>query len=193
MSEIGRVIEKEKTEREEVIPDDPLLEYFDKATDILDFNYELQKEQGVREFEQFKRDYNLDKLVDKINNGKIPEQLEFYFGGENENLFAQLLSLSPTPANANFLDFLSSDFGAEIMRQNDIHIETGNLYYDNMNTSESIYEFIVSQQDETQKINANLYYGSSFENYLKEHLAGIDADTDVRFDTLTNKNIKHLF
>ena len=30
----------------------------------------------------------------------------------------------------------------------------------------------------------------SFENYLKEYLAGIDAETDARFDTLTNKNIK---
>ena len=41
------------------------------------------------------------------------------------------------------------------MRQNrlGIHIETGNLYYDNMNTGESIYEFIISQQDETKKID----------------------------------------
>ena len=87
MSKIKRVIEKEKKEREEVIPDDPLLEYFDKATDVLDLYYQLQKEQDERELEQFKRDYNLDKLVDEIDNGQVPEQLEFYFGGENENFF----------------------------------------------------------------------------------------------------------
>ena len=67
-----------------------------------------------------------------------------------------------------------------------------------MNTGESIYElyeiYILSQQDETKKIvDANLYYLDSFENYLKEYLAGIDADTDTRFDTLTNKNIKCFF
>ena len=145
MSEIESAIEKEKKEREEVIPDDPLLEYFHKATGVLDLNYQLQKEQDERELEQFKRNYNLDKLI--VDNGQVPEQLEIYFGGENESFFRQLLSLSPTPANVNFFYFLSSDFGTEIMRQNklSIHIETGNLYYDNMNTGESIYEFIASQ------------------------------------------------
>ena len=58
MSERERVIEKEKKEREEVIPNDPLLEYFDKAADVLDLNYQLQKEQDERELEEFKRDYN---------------------------------------------------------------------------------------------------------------------------------------
>ena len=64
-----------------------------------------------------------------------------------------------------------------------------------MNTGESIYEFIASQQEETKKIiiNANLHYRGSFEKYLKEYLAGIYADTDTCFDTLTNKNIKYLF
>ena len=112
----------------------------------------------------------------------MPEQLEFYFGGENENFFQQLLSLSPTPASANFLDFISSDFGKEILRQNrlSIHIETRNLYYDNMNTGKSIYEFIANQQDEIKKIiNANLYYGNSFENYLKVYLAGINARFEI--------------
>ena len=93
-----------------MIPDDPILEYFDKATDVLDLNYQIQKEQDERELEQFKAEYNLDE----IDNGQVPEQLEFYFGGDNENLFRQFLSLSPTPASANFIDFISSDFGAGI-------------------------------------------------------------------------------
>ena len=153
MSEIERVTEKEKKEREKVIPDDLLLEYFDEAADMLDVNYWLQKEQDGRELEEFKRYYNLDKLADELDNGQVPDQLEFYFGSDNENFFRQLLSLSPTPANTNFLDFISSDFGMEIMRQNrlSIHIETGNLYYNNINTGESLCEFITSQQDKTKK------------------------------------------
>ena len=133
MSEIERVIEKEKKEREDIIPDDPLLEYFD----VLDLNYQLQKGQDERELEKIKRSYNLDKSVDEIDNVQVPEQLEIYFGGKNENFLAQLLNISPMPANANFLDFLSSEFGTKIMRQNklSIHIETGNLYYDNINTT----------------------------------------------------------
>ena len=63
-----------------------------------------------------------------------------------------------------------------------------------MHTGESIYEFILSQQDDIKKIiNSNLCYGSFFESYLREFLAGIDADTDARFDNLTKKNIKYLF
>ena len=62
-----------------------------------------------------------------------------------------------------------------------------------MNTGESFYEFIANQQYETKKIiNVNLYYGNSFENYLKEYLAGIDSDTGARFESLTNMNIKYL-
>ena len=131
-----------------MIPDDPIL---DKTTEVLDLNYQLQKEQDERELEQFKAEYHLDKLTDEIDNGQVPEQLELYFGGDNENLFRQFLSLSPTPASANFIDFISSDFGAGILRQKklSIHIETGNLYYDNMNAGESIYESIANQQDET--------------------------------------------
>ena len=51
------------------MPGDPQLEYLDKATNVLDLNYQFQKEQDERELEQFKRDYNLDKLVDEIDNG----------------------------------------------------------------------------------------------------------------------------
>ena len=59
---------------------------------------------------------------------------------------------------------------------------------------ESIYEFILAQQDEIKKIvNAKLHYGRSYEEYLSEYLAGIDANTDAQFDTLTNKKIKYLF
>ena len=53
MSEIERVIEKENIKREKVISDDPLLEYFDKAKDVLDINYQLQKEQDDRDLEEF--------------------------------------------------------------------------------------------------------------------------------------------
>ena len=82
------------------------------------------------------------------------------------------------------------------MRQNRLsfHIETDNFYYDSMNTGESVYNFITIKQDETKKIvNTTLPYGSSFENYLREFLSGLDANTDAYFDTLTKKKIKYLF
>ena len=137
---------KGKKEREVVIPDNPLLDYFNQANDFLDINYQLPKEQEERDLEQFKTDYNLDRLAVELDARQLPDQLEFYFGGQNENFFSRLLSLTPTPSNANFLDFLASAFGAEITTQNllSIHIESGNLYCNNLNTGESIYEFILA-------------------------------------------------
>ena len=85
MSEIEKVIEKKKTENEQIIPDDPLLEYFNKADKILDINYQLQKEKEEAELENFKKEYNLDKLADELDQGFVPDILEFYFGGENKN------------------------------------------------------------------------------------------------------------
>ena len=46
MSEIEKVIEKEKTkeQKEEITPSDPLLEYFKNADEILNDNFVLEKE-----------------------------------------------------------------------------------------------------------------------------------------------------
>ena len=82
------------------------------------------------------------------------------------------------------------------MRENNlsIHIESGNLYYNGLNTGESFYDFVLSQKDTTKNIvTAMLHYSGSFEHYLTEFLASLDADTDARLDTLTNKNIEYLF
>ena len=97
MSEIELVIERGKKEREVVIPDNPLLDYFNQANDFLDINYQLQKEQDERDLEQFKRDYDLDRLAVELDAGQLPDQLEFYFGEQNENFFFEALVLGPNP------------------------------------------------------------------------------------------------
>ena len=49
------------------------------------------------------------------------------------------------------------------------------------------------QKKTKKKLTAKLHDDGSFEHYLTEFLASLDADTDARLDTLTNKNIKYLF
>ena len=51
------------------------------------------------------------------------------------------LNLRFSSDNLEFLDFLQSDFCREILEGNDlkIHIETGNIYYKNIDTNESIF------------------------------------------------------
>ena len=82
------------------------------------------------------------------------------------------------------------------MKQNRlfIHSSTGDLYYDGINTNESLFDFIASQKNYTKKrIKEKLYYGGTFEQYLSEFLPAFDADTDAKLDTVTNKSIKYFF
>ena len=59
-----------------------------------------------------------------------------------------------------------------------IHIETGNIFYNNYNTNEAIDSFLLNQQDETkQAIHATLTYKDSFSNYLKYFLDDVDNET----------------
>ena len=68
------------------------------------------------------------------------------------------------------------------------------MYYDGVNTNESLFDFIDSQKNRTKKrIRENLYYSGTFEQYLSEVLPDFEADADAKLDTLTNKSIKYLF
>ena len=80
MSEIERVVEKakHKEEVEQIIPSDPLLEYFQKADEILKTDFVLQKDREKAVLEDFRKEYQIDTLTDQIDQGQIPEILEFY-------------------------------------------------------------------------------------------------------------------
>ena len=57
------------------------------------------------------------------------------------------------------------------MRKNNlsIHTESGNLYFNGLNTAESFYDFVLSQKDTTKKIvTAKIHYSGTFEHYLTE-------------------------
>ena len=82
------------------------------------------------------------------------------------------------------------------MKENNlsIHIDTGDLYYSRTNTGESIYDFVISQKNLSNKIiKEKSYYSETFEQYLSEFLAAFDANANAKLDTLTNKCIKYLF
>ena len=75
-----------------------------------------------------------------------------------------------------------------------IHIETGNIFYDNYNTIKSIYSFLLNQRDETkQVIHATLAYRNFFSNYFKYFLDDLDKETVKKCDFFVHKNVKYLF
>ena len=78
----------------------------------------------------------------KLFPGKYPEKLNFTLEGQIKTLF-MCSNLNFNRKNLDFLDFLSTDIGSQIFREKmlSIHIETCNIFYDNYNTGESIYNF----------------------------------------------------
>ena len=75
-----------------------------------------------------------------------------------------------------------------------IHINTGNIYYNNTDTNESIYGFLLVQEDDTKKfIDFELMYSGSYKQYFNEYLLKLNLKNDNALDVLTNKNSKFLF
>ena len=113
-----------------------------------------------KESETFKqKTENLNELIDKFSKNDNYDadeqkifQFEFFTGGSNQkfNSFVQKFGL--TIENLEFLDFLQSDYCKEILHSNDLknHIETGNIYYKDDDTNESIFEFMKNQQDSSK-------------------------------------------
>ena len=92
-------------------------------------------------------------------------------------------------SSKNFLDYLFSGFACEVLSKNKmkIHLESGNIYYNNLNMRESIYNFMTVQQDETKKsIDFELDINDDFKFYLKEVISGT---TDGKFEIDTNSRL----
>ena len=75
-----------------------------------------------------------------------------------------------------------------------IHIEKGNIYYDNVDTGESIYSFFIAQQDHTKKLMSEEFqFFDSCEDYIMNYLTQIETESDDVLDMLSHKNTKFLF
>ena len=91
---------------------------------------------------------DLNEILDKIGKGEDGDdqklfEFEFFTGGKNQKFDKYIGHFGLSSNNLGFLDFLQSDFCKEILESNDLktHIETGNIYCKNIDTSESIFEF----------------------------------------------------
>ena len=59
-----------------------------------------------------------------------------------------------TQENLQFLDYLQSDTCSGVLISNKIkiHTKTSDIFFDNVNSRESIYNFFLNQQDEKKKL-----------------------------------------
>ena len=64
-----------------------------------------------------------------------------------------------------------------------IHVESGNISYQNFNSSENFYSFPLPQQDETKSIvPKQVSYNYSFEKYIKSYLPSFSIDKAEKYD-----------
>ena len=136
-------------------------------------------------------------MFEELNEGKLPEQLKFFSSGSSGRSGLKIRAIqkigSLNESNNAFLEYLTTDYGSEVLAKNKmkIHLETGNIYYNNKNMQERIYDFLLAQQDETKRLmDYKIDLTDDFDFYLNEIIAPITNDKD---DLDTNSTSKFLF
>ena len=97
------------------------------------------------------KEYNIEDIRDTMDKtGKVPDSVYFFYGGESEQFVNALEFIGLSPIKRKFGAFLLSNLGRQIMTQNrlSIHVESGDLFYNNHNTGENFYSFLLSQQND---------------------------------------------
>ena len=92
----------------------------------------MKKKQEIKKQQdkEINDEIDLQRLHHEINSREIPKEIEFYFGGLNQNIFLMCSNLNLSRENSDFIDFLSSDIGSQVLRENMLssHIESGNIF-----------------------------------------------------------------
>ena len=158
--------------------------------DVEKINKEKEKEFNIET-------ENLTEILSKIGKSAVvPFEFEFFSGGKNEKFAEIVRSLAPSTDNLEFLTFLQSDVCKKILTHNKlkIHVETGNIYYNNVDTNESIHNFINAQQNPiTGYIKHNFTFDRDYNSYFDWLLNGFTRFEKQKLDVFKNKNSKFLF
>ena len=184
----------------------PTLELGDKliqtlgteAEDLFDPNAPPTKTEEEDEIlKKIMDEYNTDDIKDTMDEtGQIPQSIYFFHGGDSQKFVDALEFIGLSPINREFAAFLLSDLGRQTMTQNklSIHLELGDIFYDNHNTDKNFYNFLLSQQnDEAAYVPKKFSYNNSFEKYITTFLQAFSIDDQEKFDLLAFKNSKYLF
>ena len=123
---------------------DRILNVFKVAEDVINNDFISKKDLDEKDIEAIKREYNFEDIKNTLDEGNIPEILESFYGGDDNKKFhinCEILVIDGD--TADFIDFLCSPKGEEMIHENSlsIQLETGNIFYDNFNTHESFYDF----------------------------------------------------
>ena len=124
----------------------PTLEIGDKLLDTLGTEAEglfnvnappTKKEEEDEILKDIIDEYNIPDMKDtRDETGQVPESIYFCYRGDSQRFGDVLEFIGLSPLNREFAAFLLSDLGRQTMTQNklSIHVESGDIFYDNHNT-----------------------------------------------------------
>ena len=93
--------------------------------------------------------------------------------------------------NREFGTFLMSYLGRQVLVENklSIHVESGDIFFENHNTGEDFYNFLLAQQnDDAAFFPKKFSYRNSFENYISKSLLAFSIDYVEKYDLVLIKS-----
>ena len=140
---------------------------------------------------------NVQTMIKELNEGKTPDQLKFFSGEEKEEHLWKTQARKNvgvlSKGNEEFLGYLASKYGRDVLQTNKlkIHLESGEIYQDNINTGESLYNFLRAQEEVSKKfLNLDTNLSGDLEYYIRKIL---DRVTDEKFNVHINSTSKFFF
>ena len=175
---------------------DGLIENLGVAAEDLVQIDNVTKEEEALILEKVKEEYGFDDIKESFNKRKVPENIYFFNGSANENFSCSVEFLGPDSDNRAFAAFLLSDLGRQVMTSNKlpIHVDSGDIFFENHNTGENFYNFLIAQQNEDSAfIPRKFSYHNTFEVYISQFLQSVSIDDVKKYDVYAHKNANIYF
>ena len=160
--------------------------------DVGEINKNKKKADVIVEYE------NLSETLGSIEpTENIPFDFEFFNGGSHRR-FAEILEnfADDNEDITEFINFLQGDICRNILENNKlkIHVDSGKIFYENEDTNESIFNFILAQNNPISGyIERNISFDQDYKTYFQWTSSAFSETEKNKLDILTNVNSKFLF
>ena len=161
--------------------------------DVGEINKNEKKADVIVEYE------NLSETLGSIEpTENIPFDFEFFNGGSHRR-FAEILEnfADDNEDITEFINFLQGDICRNILENNKlkIHVDSGKIFYENEDTNESIFNFILAQNNpiSSRYIGRNISFDQDYKTYFQWVSSAFSETEKNKLDILTNVNSKFLF
>ena len=84
-----------------------------------------RKQQEDSSLENIKEEYGFDEIKDAFDEVAVLHRLNFFYGGDNQTFIRAIEYLAPSSDNREFIAFLLSEKGQNVMTSNRILIYIG--------------------------------------------------------------------